>query len=220
VTSRKLPSRQGSFFFKQDKLVKGISEGTKMTLDENRIFRLAQQTVVLDDFPAEGWILDIGGGGEAVIGQLKTTQVVAIDIFPRELAEAPAGPLKIVMDARELKFLDCTFSTVTAFFGFMFIHPDDHEKVLGEIFRVLAPKGQFMLWDVDIRQRPEPERDMMVLHLQVKLPSSVINTGYGTPYTEKCLTLHDYIVQANKIGFKWIKQGFAGQTFFCKFQKP
>ena len=191
-----------------------------MTFDQNRIFRLDEQFVVLDDFPVEGWILDIGGGGEAVIGQLKPNQVVAIDVFPRELAEAPSGPLKIVMDARELKFLDCTFNTVTAFFSFMFIHPDDHEKVLREIFRVLAPGGQFMLWDVDIQKRPVPERDMLMFRLQVRLPSAVINTGYGTPYTDKCITLHDYIVKAREIGFKWIEQGFAKQTFFCKFQKP
>ena len=175
---------------------------------------------MLDDFPAEGWILDIGGGGEAVIGQLKGAQVVAIDLFPSELEEAPCGPLKVVMDARELKFLDCTFKMVTAFFSFMFISPHDHEKVLREIFRVLAPGGQFMMWDVDIQQRPLPEMDVMVFPLQVRLPSTIVNTGYGTPYTEKCITLHDYILQARDIGFKWIEQGFAGQTFFCKFQKP
>ena len=191
-----------------------------MALDQNRIFRLAEQTIVLNDFPAEGWILDIGGGGEAVIGQLKPNQVVAIDVFPRELAEAPSGPLKIVMDARELKFLDCTFNTVTAFFSFMFIHPDDHAKVLQEIFRVLTPGGYFMLWDVDIQKRPVPEIDMLMFRLQVRLPYTVINTGFGTPYTEKCMTLHDYIVKASEIGFKWVEQGFARQTFFCKFQKP
>ena len=49
-----------------------------MALNEKTTFRLEEQTVVLDDFPADGWILDIGGGGEAVIGQLKRTQVIAI----------------------------------------------------------------------------------------------------------------------------------------------
>jgi len=31
------------------------------------------------------------------------------------LEEAPAGPLKIVMDATDLKFLDSAFDTATAF---------------------------------------------------------------------------------------------------------
>ncbi len=52
-----------------------------MFIEQDRIFRLDEQTVVLDDFPAEGWILDIGGGGEAVIGQLKGSQVIAIDLI-------------------------------------------------------------------------------------------------------------------------------------------
>jgi ubiquinone/menaquinone biosynthesis C-methylase UbiE len=191
-----------------------------MSLDQKRIFRLDEQSIVLHDFPAEGWILDVGGGGEAVIGQLKRNQVVAIDTLSCELAEAPSGPLKIVMDARELRFLDCSFNTVTAFFSFMFIQPCDHEKVLREIFRVLAPGGQFLMWDIDIQQRPAPETDIMVFHLHVKLPARIISTGYGTPYTEKQITLHDYIVLAQEIGFEWMEQGFAKQTFFCKFQKP
>jgi SAM-dependent methyltransferase len=189
-------------------------------MDEKRIFRIDPQTVVINDFPANGFILDVGGGGEGVIGQLKGAQVVAIDVFPRELAEAPAGPLKIIMDACELKFLDCTFPTVTAFFAFMFIHPNDHAQVFQQIFRVLIPKGQFLLWDIEIQQRPEPQRDMLVFPLQVALPATVIETGYGTPYTENCLTMQDYILLAEKAGFQVLEQNCAGQSFFCKFQKP
>ncbi len=191
-----------------------------MAFDQNRIFRLEEQTVVVQNFPADGWILDIGGGGEAVIGQLKKAQVVAVDVFARELKEAPAGPLKIVMDARDLKFLDCTFNTVTAFFSFMFVHPEDHRKVLREIFRVLSPQGQFMLWDVEIQQRPAAKRDMLMFRLQVKLPSTVIETGYGTPYTEKIITMKDYIALAEQVGFHTVTQSRDDQTFFCKFQKP
>ena len=49
----------------------------------------------LQDFPSQGWVLDIGGGGEGVIGRLKGSAVVAIDLYKQELEEAPAGPLKI-----------------------------------------------------------------------------------------------------------------------------
>lgn len=189
-------------------------------INEKRTFKLPAQAVTLCDFPADGPILDIGGGGEGVIGQIKGSQVVAIDMLLRELAEAPAGPLKIIMDARDLKFLSCTFQTVTAFFSFMFIHPYDHARVFHEIYRVLAPKGQFMLWDVEIPQRPEPEKDMLVFPLQVQLPSTVINTGYGTPYTEKTVKLEDYITLASRCGFKMMESNRTGQSFFCKFRKP
>jgi ubiquinone/menaquinone biosynthesis C-methylase UbiE len=191
-----------------------------MPIDQNRIFRLEQQHVVIDDFQADGFILDIGGGGEGVIGQLKGTQVVAIDVSARELAEAPEGPLKVVMDARELKFLDAVFDTVTAFFPFMFINPDHHAQVLREIFRVLKPGGQLFLWEIEIQQRPDAQRDLLVFPLQVTLPSTVIQTGYGTPYTDKPVRLEDYAALAKECGFEALEQHKAGQTFFCKFGKP
>src|SRR5512140_283528 len=91
---------------------------------EEEIYRAPRQYVPVDSFPAKGLILDIGGGGWGVIGQLKGQQVIAIDISDKELLEAPPGPLlKIVMDARELKFLDGTFSTATVLFTFMFMSP-------------------------------------------------------------------------------------------------
>ena len=39
--------------------------------------------------------MDICGGGEGIIGQMKPAQVIAIDLSKRELEEAPPGPLKI-----------------------------------------------------------------------------------------------------------------------------
>jgi ubiquinone/menaquinone biosynthesis C-methylase UbiE len=80
----------------------------------DRWHRVEGQKVDLTDFFAPGLILDIGGGGEGVIGRLFGSRVVAIDPLQRELEEAPVGPLKVVMDARELKFLDGSFDTVTA----------------------------------------------------------------------------------------------------------
>lgn len=189
-------------------------------IDQNRIFSLDPQTVVIEDFPAEGFILDIGGGGEGTIGQLKGAQVIAIDSSHRELEEAPAGPLKTVMDARDLKFLNSTFNTVTGFFAFMFIPPGDHGQVFQEIYRVLASNGLFFFWDVEIQQRPNPQQDMLVFPLQVKLPTKVINTGYGTPYTEKSITLDDYVDLAERAGFITLEQRRSGQTFFCEFRKP
>ncbi len=70
----------------------------------------------LDHIDRDGFILDIGGGGEGVIGKLMGEKVIAIDFKKEELLEAAEGPLNIIMDARELKFLDESFQTVTAFF--------------------------------------------------------------------------------------------------------
>src|SRR5579864_4997675 len=75
-----------------------------------------RQDFTVADFQASGYILDIGGGGEGIIGLMKPSQVIAIDLSKQELEDAPAGPLKIIMDATDLKFLDTSFDTATAFF--------------------------------------------------------------------------------------------------------
>ena len=150
-----------------------------------QVFRHAPLTVNVPDFPATGLILDIGGGGEGIIGQVKGKQVVAIDLFKRELEEAPGSPLlKIVMDARDLKFLDASFDTVTVFFTFMYIDPADHEKVLGEIRRVLRPAGRLMVWDVTFpATKTDARHEWVVYPLQIQLPATNVETGYGVPFT-------------------------------------
>ncbi len=86
-----------------------------------------------------GRILDIGGG-EDIVGQLKGECVVSIDLKESEIKEAlEAGDtesLKIIMDAKELKFLNNTFDTITAFFSIMYIPKQDHQKIFEEIYRV------------------------------------------------------------------------------------
>ena len=91
---------------------------------DDQYFFLADCEIDLQPLPVQGWILDIGGGGEGVIGQLMGTQVVAIDRSAAELEEAAPGPLKIVMDASELRFLDASFSAGTAFFCLMYIRDE------------------------------------------------------------------------------------------------
>ncbi len=50
---------------------------------------------------------------------------ISDDANQRELEEAPNGPLKIVMDARDLEFLDGAFGAVTAFFMLMYVDQAD-----------------------------------------------------------------------------------------------
>ena len=128
-------------------------------IPEERILFFDVQEVPLHDFEASGYILDIGGGGEGIIGRLKGEQVIAIDPSIRELEEAPSGPLKVVMDARDLQFLDSTFLTATAFFTLMYIKAADHERVLSEVLRALKPGGRFLIWEVVLPPRPEEGKE-------------------------------------------------------------
>lgn len=188
----------------------------------DQIFFFEPLTVQVDDFESSGFILDIGGGGEGIIGLLKGSAVIAIDIRKEELEEAPAGPLKIVMDARDLQFLDGTFGTATAFFSLMYLKSRrDQRRVLEEVFRVLEPGGQLLIWDVSVSPRPAGEKsEIYAARLQISVGDRTITTGYGQPWPEEDRNLAFYLALATGVGFSTIEQREEGRLFFLHLQKP
>lgn len=104
-----------------------------------------------------GSILDIGGGGEAVIGQIYKDRVTAIDNCKEELEEAPDCCSKQLMDATELSFPDDSFDNVTFFYTLMYMTAEEQQKSICEAARVLRVGKQMYIWDCDIRSAyPEP----------------------------------------------------------------
>ena len=123
-----------------------------------------------------GRILDIGGGGDGIIGRLYTDQVVAIDIRQSELDEAPMGFEKILMDATDLKFNDNSIDHVTSFYTLMFMSSEDQKSAVSEAARVLKNGGELHIWDCEIRSAyPEP----FCVDVTVQLPDECISTTYG-----------------------------------------
>ena len=187
---------------------------------KDRMVEFEEQSLEIQDFHAFGPVLDLGGGGEGVIGVLKGDRVIAIDPNRRELEDAPEGPLKIVMDARDLQFLDATFDTVTAFFTLMYVKGEDHKIVFREVHRVLRPGGRFLIWDVLIPERSDETKDIAVFPFRFVLPREEIKTGYGIRWPEGDRDLSHFTELAETTGFETKEARTEGRTVFLDLKKP
>lgn len=177
------------------------------------------QSISLTPLKTEGYILDIGGGGEGIIGQLMGERVIAIDLYKEELDEAPEGPLKVVMDARDLNFLDETFNMVTAFFTLMYIHNRDHKWVFQEVYRVLKPGGEFLVWDVVVPPQPEDAKDIFVVPVEIELKDKLIKTAYGTSWKGKEQDYAYFEKIALDAGFDVLEKDEYDEVYFIRLGK-
>jgi ubiquinone/menaquinone biosynthesis C-methylase UbiE len=183
-------------------------------------FILDSQELVIEDFKSDGYILDIGGGGEGIIGRLKGDRVVAIDVNEDELNQAPEGPLKILMDARNLNFLDNSFSVVTAFFSLMYIKGrEDQQEVFREIRRVLRPGGSLYVWDVEIPERPETDKDVFLVLLNISVGGDIVETGYGQRWPQEPRGVTHYEMLARDVSLKIVHREHIGSVFHLELAK-
>jgi ubiquinone/menaquinone biosynthesis C-methylase UbiE len=180
------------------------------------------QKINLNDYHFNGRILDIGGGGEGIIGQLKGSNVVSIDFRKSELDEAlEAGDtesLKIIMDAKELKFLDSTFDTITAFFSIMYMPKNDHRAIFKEVFRVLKEGGEFLIWDPIIPSKKDKKKELFAILMNVQVKNKEVITGYGTRWNKE-QSISYFIELSQEIGFKVVNQKEEEEYFFLRLQK-
>ncbi|MBQ6701064.1 MAG: class I SAM-dependent methyltransferase [Oscillospiraceae bacterium] len=164
----------------------------------------------------KGKILDIGGGGEGIIGRLYKNQVVAIDNRQEELDEAPDLFEKRLMDAEKLDFPDFCFDAVTAFYSFMFMSTNTRRKAAVEMVRVLKNGGEIHIWDAKI---PDAEKSPFCVDLKIFLPEETINTAYGIMGTglEQSFNATKKIFE--DLGLVCDKQMESENNFYLKFKK-
>lgn len=190
-------------------------------IDMSQYYVISQQELHLSDIENHGeWILDLGGGGEGIIGMMKGRDVIAIDRRKSELDDTTNDALKIVMDMNELNFLDGTFSTVTAFFTFMYISKKDFEGILEEVWRVMKPGGELLIWEPIFKIPPEEQKKKAaVIPLKIYLPDGRVNeTGYGGSLRDQDESM--ILTPALKIGFKVLDKKVEEFTYHLRLQKP
>lgn len=104
-----------------------------------KAYALEKFSLKVNPIETEGFILDIGGGGQGIIGKLNGSNVISIDLS--FLTRPENDSLKILMDATDLKFLTSSFDVATSFFTFLYIENHLHPKVVSEVHRVLKDQG-------------------------------------------------------------------------------
>lgn len=186
-----------------------------------RMYVIHQQVARIEDvFRDEDRILDLGGGGAGVIGQLRGQQVTAVDIRQEELDESPPGPIKVVADAKSLPFPDGSFDAATAFFFLMYVPAADRKAVLKEAHRVLRPGGTLHVWDVVIPARGERTHKLFVVPVRAELPHQTIKTAYGVPWKGREMSGDSIAQMARAVGFTVTAMGQERETFRLTLTRP
>ena len=187
-------------------------------MSSEEYFVIEQQTIKMHPIKTNSLILDIGGGGEGIIGRLNGKTVVAIDTRIEELAEAKNQSTKVVMDANDLAFLPAAFDVITSFFSLMYIKNKHHNMVFEAIHNVLRSNGKFLVWDVRIPPR-HGEKRVFVVPLEIILPNETIETGYGVGWDNKEQDLDYYKNLARRTGFDIKSEWSKDEIFYMELRK-
>ncbi|MCJ7468970.1 class I SAM-dependent methyltransferase [Candidatus Bathyarchaeota archaeon] len=168
----------------------------------------------------DGFVVDIGAGGEGTIAKTCGRETVCVDISKREIGEARSrGAVAnwVLCDACSMPFRNGTFDVATFFFSLMYIKTFERKQaVMREAKRVLKSDGLLYLWDATIREKP----DLYVVFVEANLPDGEkIYTGYGVKGKEKEQTLELINKLALEAGFRVTGELYKNEIFQLEMQK-
>lgn len=162
-----------------------------------------------------GSILDVGGGGEGIIGRRYGSAVTVIDNRQEELDEAPCSCPKLLMDASSLSFAGASFENVTFFYSLMYMKRPVQKAALVEAVRVLKPGGRLLLWDCEIAcAYPEP----FLAELDVRWAQERVCTTYGVVKSDP-QSMEDFLNLCRGNGLTLLKTETASGHFYLEFRK-
>lgn len=168
----------------------------------------------------KGLILDVGGGGEGIIGRIHGSQVVSIDICRDELIEAPAGPLKIQMDTTKMGFLDAAFGAATFFFSLMYMPTRDMQRqALTEALRVVRGGGEVHVWDGEVARQGRAEL-AYAIQLNCDALGESVTTAYGAHWPTETRDVAYYIDLCTEVGSQLVRSETVNHVFHLAFVKP
>lgn len=163
-----------------------------------------------------GSILDIGGGGEGIIGRLYKSAVTAVDNMQEELDEAPSCCKKLLMDAAALDFADESFDNVTFFYSLMYMNTDVKAKAIEEACRVLKTGGVLTIWDVEFESAYP---DAFSVELDIILPKENVCTEYGIIGTDVAQSAKSIISMCCECGLNPLEHEENGGHFHIVLKK-
>lgn len=163
-----------------------------------------------------GSILDIGGGGEGIIGRLYKSAVTAVDNMQEELDEAPSCCKKLLMDAAALDFADESFDNVTFFYSLMYMNTDVKAKAIEEACRVLKTGGRLTVWDVEFESAYP---NAFSVELDIILPEENVCTEYGIIGTDVAQSAESIISMCCECGLNPLEHEENGGHFHIVLKK-
>ncbi len=99
------------------------------------------------------------------------------------------------------------------------MNSDDQKEVMKEIYRVLKPGGELLLWDLIVPARFDESKNVFAIFLKIHLLDKTIQTGYGCPWEHRVQDAAQIKNIALASGLEAIDENIEEHKFYFRFKK-